>query len=75
MQFPKVTCVTEKLAEREEGNFFFLEGGCLSTKVGRTGEGRKTPGRGNEIEEALRRDWAWHVRGTARTPGQWERRE
>ena len=25
----------------------FLEGGCLSTRVGRMEEGRKTPGRGN----------------------------
>ena len=46
MQFPKVTCVMEKLAEREEGDLF-LEGGCLSTRVGRMEEGRKTPGRGN----------------------------
>ena len=40
MQFPKVTCVTEKLAEREEGNFFF--GGrvseCLSGEDGRRKE-------------------------------------
>ena len=64
-----------KTSREGRGWFSFLEVGCLSTKVGRTGEGRKTPGRGNGIEEALRRDWAWHVRGTARMPGRWERRE
>lgn len=80
MQFPKVTCVTEKLAEGR--GKFFLEGRVSGVpKWGGRGEGRKSPGRGKGDCRGSEMDWAWHicmyVRGTARMPGggeEWERR-